>query len=549
MAYISSYNWSTNSNTLLEQYVNAYIDTQVYKFEPYDLKAKQLENKQTFFTTLNGRLNNLLSAMDRFGTYKNVTDAETGVSGMKFVKVNEIDDKFVTRKVTTSSSDFLTASAKGTAMLGNNSVKVLQLATTDNYIGKQVSIAQAGKLDDALEAKLDENGNGKIEFSIKVGDTEKAFSVEYSATDSTEDVMKRITQTVNQRKIENEDGENIGGLGEVINAAFVKDTSGTARLTFASNATGEDNQITFSGADDIAVGLFGIKDSTSSTTRDVYDDTDAESYGYQAASAASLNARINLNGVTVIRGSNTISDAIDGITLNLRKVNSDSDPATVLSTDIDTKAVENLISPLMDAFNGLANYVAANKSLHGGDASMVGLQYMLRNMASEDLSGYADKDYVYSDSETKPIRYLAELGFRMSNDNVLTLSDPSKLENVLRSADGPKLIADIINGFTAKVSESVESLVARNDEQGLIKSRLSSISQQIESNNRKIQQIDDSIMQAADAVRKEYTAYLSAFYTAQNQLSLLAIMPNVSDSLVAQQTQINQMSSAASTSK
>ena len=539
MAYVSSYQWSNNKDTLLEQYVNAYINTQTYKFEPYDFKAQQLDNKQAFFTTLNGKLNSLLSAMDKFGTYKSVTDATTGESNMKYVKVNEIDDKFVTRKVTSSSSDFLTASAKGTAMLGSNSVKVLQLATVDTYIGKQVDISKAGQLSDTLKDKLDANGQGKLEFTIKIGESERAFSIGYSATDSNEDVMKRITQAVNQRKIEDENGDNVGGLGDLLNAAFVKDTAGTARLTFTSKGTGEDNQIIFSGVDDIVSDFLGINNSNGS--RDVYDDTNTESFGYQVASASSLNSRINLNGVTVIRSSNTISDAIDGVTLNLRKVNSDTDSPTMLTTDIDTKAVENLINPLIDAFNGLANYIAVSKNAHGGDPAMVSMQYMLRNMASENLSGYADADYSYSDSETTPIKYLAELGFKMSNDNVLTLSDPSKLDKILRSSDGPKLIADVINGFAAKVSEAVDSLVARNSEQGLIKSRLSSISQQIETNNKKIQQIDDSIMKAADRVRKEYTTYLSAFYNAQNQMSLLSILPSASDSLVGQQAAMQNM--------
>jgi len=530
-----------NQNTLVGQYVHAYMQTQQYRFEPLDLKAAQLQNKRAFFTQLNGRLNTLLNAMDRFGTYKNVTTNIGGVeeTNRQFVKVSDIDSKFITRKVTTSTNDFVTATARGTALTGMNSVRVLQLATSDTYIGKQANITQVdtgqtdsdgnaimkGVLSDDLKAGL-ASGQNTIDFSIKVGNATHTYSIEYSENDTNEDIMKRIVSTVNQGR-----SVDSSGLGDMINAAFVKDTSGTARLTFTSKATGEENRIVFSGTNSNA-DVFGIVDTENA--RSAYSDTDASSFGYQRADASSLDARINLNGVTITRSSNSISDAIDGVTLTLRAAHTANDVPTTLTTDIDTKAVQDLISPLVDAFNGLANFVAVNKHAHGRDASMIGLQNALRNMVSTDLSGFADTSYIYADSETKPLRFLAELGFKMSNDNVLTLSDPSKLEAILKTLDGPKLIADIINGFSAKVSEYVDSLTARDSEQGLIKSRLSSINQQIEANNKKIEQTDQRILREADAIRKQYTAYLSAFYNAQNQASFMSLFQG-GDSLLQQQ--------------
>jgi len=517
-----------NQNTLVGQYVYAYMQTQQYRFDPLDLKAAQLENKQRFFTMLNGRLNTLLTAMDRFGTYKDVKIEGTEETKRQFVKVSDIDSKFVTRKVTASNTDFVTATARGTALTGMNSVRVQQLATADTYIGKQVGITE-----DALSQELQDklvNGQGTVSFSIKVGNATHSYNVEYSENDTNEDLMKRIVQTVNQgRSIDS------SGLGDMINAAFVKDTTGTARLTFTSKATGEENQIVFSGASEEA-SIFGIVDTeiAANGSRKSYNENAADNYGYQREFASSLDSIINLNGVKITRGSNSISDAIDGVTLTLRKAHTDSDIATNLTTEIDTKAVENLISPLIEAFNGLANFVAVNKKAHGSDPAMIGLQNALRNMVSEDLSGYADKEHIYIDSESAPIKYLAELGFRMSSDNVLTLSDPSKLENILKNPDGPKLIADIINGFSARVSEYVDSLTARDREQGLIKSRLSSINQQITTNNKKIEQVDMRILKEADAIRKQYTAYLSAFYNAQNQSSFLSLFQG-GDSLLQQQ--------------
>ena len=563
-----------NQNTLVGQYVYAYMQTQQYRFDPLDLKAAQLQNKQTFFTQLNGRLNTLLSAMDRFGSYKNVTttkDDGTEEINRQFVRLSTVDSSFVTRRVTASQSDFVTATARGSALTGTNSVRVLQLATSDTYIGRQVGIEQkdSGEVDEdgkpimkgSLSANLlnainPETEKGTVSFTVKVGNAEQIFNVEYTKEDSNEDLMKRIVQTVNSPR-------NDGGFGDMVNAAFVKDTTGTARLTFTSRATGEENRLQFSASNG-AANIFGIADSptvkededkavneaedivnadananTAAILRKIYNENDADSYGYQRADASSLNARINLNGVTVIRGANSITDAIDGVTLTLRKAHTESDIATNLTTEVDTKAVENLIQPLVDAFNGLANFVAVNRQAHGSDSAMIGLQNALRNMASDDLSSYADKNHVYTDPESKPLKYLAELGFRISTDNVLSLSDTARFESILKSPDGPKLISDIITGFSAKVSEHVDRLSGRDStDRGIINSRLSSIAQQITDNNKRIEQVDQRILKEAEAIRKQYTAYLSAFYNAQNQSAFLSLF-SAGDSLLQQQANMN----------
>jgi hypothetical protein len=100
-----------------------------------------------------------------------------------------------------------------------NNVRVLQLATTDTYIGKQIDISNEDSLGDDLKAGLDSNGQGTISFSIKVGNTTHSYNVDYSENDTNEDVMKRIVLAVNQGRI-----ADSSGLGDMINAAFVKDT-------------------------------------------------------------------------------------------------------------------------------------------------------------------------------------------------------------------------------------------------------------------------------------------------------------------------------------
>lgn len=523
---------SSTSNTLVDQYVEAYVATQQYRYTPLDNKSALLDSKQSFFTQLNSKLNSLLSAMDRFGMYKNVTTGEgdEATTERKFVAANDIDSKFVTRKISVSQNDFLSATANGKALVGLSSVKVQQLASADSYIGARVNVTKTevtdattgeksmvGSLSDDIANKIDSTtGKGNVKFEVNG----QAIDVEYTSSDTNEDIMKKIVNAVNK-----------SDASDKVNAAFIKDTSGTARLTFTAKQTGEENAINIKSLGDEATFL-GIGDGT----RTEYIDGQ-NGGGFVKANATDLNSKINVNGITVTRASNTIDDAIEGVTINLKKVHSNSDAPTNLDTQIDTDAVTKLIDPLIQAFNGISSFVVGNKNAHGNDASMVGLTSQLRSLVSTDLSPKATSEY--KNADTKPIKYLAELGFKIGSDGVLTLSDSEKFNNLLKTDDGAKLISDAIQGFSENVAQYIDGLTSRDNKTGLIQSRLSSITQQIESNNKKIEQVDKSIEKLAESTRKQYTSYLSAYYNAQNQAALLSTFSTTNtsayDSLVAQQ--------------
>ena len=521
----------STSNTIVDQYVNAFIMTQQYRYVPLDNKYDQLDAKQNFFTLLNSRLNNLLSAMDRFGTYKNVTTGEgdAAVTERKFVAAKDIDDKFVTRKVVLSQSEYLSASANGKALTGLTNVKVLQLASTDSYIGARVDISQTedsegnmvGSLSPELASKLDSEGKGKVEFEVNG----KAVSVEYTAEDTNEDVMKKIVNTLNKDS----------DINDKVNVAFIKDTTGTARLTFTAKKTGEDNAISIKSLSDEA-SLLGIGDGE----RTEYIDG-AAGGGFVQANAEELNSKIKVNGITISRNGNTIDDAIEGVTLNLKQAHAESAAPTVLDTQIDTDAVIRLIDPLMQAFNGISSFVAQNKDAHGKDPAMIGLTSSLRGIVTINISPFGNNnppDGYYKSEDTQPIKYLAELGFKIGADGVLSLSDTTKIAEMLKTEDGAKKISDAIQGFSENLAKYVDSLTSRDNQTGLIQSRLSSIAQQIDTNNKKIDQVDKSIEKLAEATRKQYTAYLSAYYNAQNQAALLSVFAysgGAYDDLVAQQ--------------
>lgn len=82
------------------------------------------------------------------------------------------------------------------------------------------------------------------------------------------------------------------------------------------------------------------------------------------------NAKLNVNGIDIERQSNTVTDAPQGITLNLTKKVTD---ATVTVTKDDTKAKEAIKSrvdaynSLVDTFNSLTKYTAVEPGEEASD--------------------------------------------------------------------------------------------------------------------------------------------------------------------------------------
>ena len=97
------------------------------------------------------------------------------------------------------------------------------------------------------------------------------------------------------------------GREDVASASLVRETSDTARLTLRSGGTGFDNRLTFT---DSADGLLGLLELDSAALADPEGAGGGQitAVGTDDQSSA-LNARFTLDGLTLYRSSNEVSDA------------------------------------------------------------------------------------------------------------------------------------------------------------------------------------------------------------------------------------------------
>ncbi len=304
-----------------------------------------------------------------------------------------------------SDSSVFSTSVTSNADNGNYAVEVSALA-------KSHSIAS-----NAATAFADVNdyiGIGTL--SIKFGTTSTG---PYSFTQD----PSKATQTIEVSAANN--NTTLSGMKDYINngdfgisAAIVNDGSGY-RLTLTSDNTGASNSMEIS--------VTGDADGNNT------DNLGLSQLAFNAAAQSSMtqtvqaqDAALTINGLDITRDTNTVTGAIDGVTLNLLK----ADVGNIVNVSV-SENIEDLstgIQEFVEGFNGLTNTLSTLTSydpetstagLLIGDSTVRGIGYQLRRIIGNSVSELSGN-----------IRSLADIGIKTTQDGTLDL-DMSKLNTAL----------------------------------------------------------------------------------------------------------------------
>ncbi len=366
----------------------------------------------------------------------------------------------------------LTASADSTASATNHSITVTQLA-------------QAQKLFSAAfaDTTITTLGTGSLTFNNGNGAT--PFVVTIDATNNT---LAGIVNAVNSAS---------GNFG--VSASIVNDGTGN-RLLFSPNSTGAANALTVSvvdTGDGNNIDNFGL--SRLSYTGVANNLTQTQ---------AAQNAIITVDGLAGIsKASNTISDVIQGVTLNLLKGGGIS---TTLNVAVDTTTITTNVTGVVTAYNKL---ISDMKDLHkkGGaleaDNTVLSIQSQLLSVFNTPaaISGNA-------------YNYLAQVGLSLKSDGTLAL-DSTAFQGALSSKlnDVTKLFTDSTQGFMQRFYSKTLQLLQPN---GVVDSQNQGLNSQISSLGVQIDQMQTRLTLTEARLRKQYAA-LDAMLGTMSQMSTL----------------------------
>ncbi|MCE1396739.1 flagellar filament capping protein FliD [Enterobacter cloacae] len=191
------------------------------------------------------------------------------------------------------------------------------------------------------------------------------------------------------------DGDtSLAGIASAINkangnvtASVIKAKDGDYRLMLSSKTTGMDGEMTISvTGDDKLQSAIGY-DSTAKT-------------GALTVNTAAQNAIVVVNDIKIERQSNTISDALPGMTFTVKAESKADEMLEVTrATDANQKAVTDWVTAynsLQSTINSLTKYVPVDAGAGGqsasngalvGDANVRGIQSQLRGLLTEVQAG------------------------------------------------------------------------------------------------------------------------------------------------------------------
>jgi flagellar hook-associated protein 2 len=323
---------------------------------------------------------------------------------------------------TSSNDSVVTASAEPGAPNGTHTVVVNNLATTSSEYSAPVASSSTPIATGTL--------------TIQVG-TNTAVPVTINSSNNT---LAGLAQTINNA--------NIGVAASVIN-----DASG-ARLAIVSNTSGTPGDLT-------------ITDST----------------GLPAFTKAvtGVNASVTVDGIPISSTTNSISSAIDGVTLNLASQAPGTPVTITISPDVNqqTTAINNFVSAYNTVIGDLNAQFAVNPQT--GQPGPLQADSTLALAQNQILSAIA-----FSTTGNGAVNSLADLGISLNDDGTLSVdsatlatalqSNPSAVQTFFAGTTAGSFGANLTNALAA-IADPVSGSVAQ-DSNGLAQTQ-TDLTQQI----------------------------------------------------------------------
>jgi flagellar hook-associated protein 2 len=372
------------------------------------------------------------------------------------------------------------------------------LATAGTFTGKTVSVSDTMTLTATVNSSATP-GTHSISVTQLAKFNAVRSNVNYAATTDTFTTGTLSIQTGSGTPVDitiDSSNNSLAGIRDAINqanagvtASIINDGT-TNRLVLTSKSLGTDGAITVTAADSTSGGthaLSGLASANLVTTQ------------------AADNAMLSVDGVGITRSSNTISDAVDGLTLNLLK-GSATTPATAnVSVVRDLGTVTSAVSAFVKAYNSvisqaksLTAYDAVNKkaSLLTGDNTVRDIQARLSGLRNNTVSGVGGG-----------VSRLSDLGIAVQVDGTLA-TDNAKLQKALNdpAVDVAALFGSTATGnagIATRLSGAIDGMI---NSQGIIKSRTDGINTSI----KNLQDRADAMNLRLAAIEKRYRAQFAA---------------------------------------
>ena len=459
----------------LDELVKKYIELESRPIKDLENARQDIEVRQGMMRDLNAMI---LSLKDKCATL-------TGDDVVRLLN---------TRQVTSSRPEIITGSADGTALNAVYSIFVERLAKADTVLSNRLGAS----------GKTIQDSPGDKVFTVTINGVSKVITVSVSSGETDEAVLSKMAQAINNAAAEDPK------LG--VSAAVVRETPDTVRLVLTSQKTGSQQVIRLSetgGANNL-LALTGTDSEIQSS----------DTAGGFLIARDQLDSKFNINGLTFIRQSNTVSDAITGVTLNLAAAQAATDAPVQVEVKRDVSTIVSTIQKWLDSYNKTLKYIQdktlidADLGIRGplaGDYLYVGLKANMRTILQAQVTGL--------DPTTGPVS-LAQIGITADNSGALSISDRSKLESII--SQDPNRVSEILGGANGSITK-LQALISPfvDNLTGIIPRQQQALDDRMERIKDRIRSLQERMDQRELVLRREFSSILQAMVMLNAQRSTL----------------------------
>ena len=362
--------------------IESKVQARLVRADRVDAKITANEAKITAYGDLQDLLQTVNSSLDGLRNRSTATGASSNLFGQRSAYISD--------------EDSFTATVDDDTELGTYSVVVQQLATkhkiaADAVGGKTDALGQAGS------------------FTLQAADG-SAVTITMEADDSLTDLRDAINNQTS---------------ASGVTASIVQVSDSSYQLILTAKSTGQDISLTDGG--DGVLSSLGLTDSSGAIKNEL---------------VAAQDAIIKVDGVTITRSSNTIDDAIDGVTLSL--YTADPDTAVSMEVSTDLSSIKTAITDFVDAYNAVRDFVTTQQAVSSDGTK------------SEDATLFADS---LLQQITKSVYEGLNTSITTDDGEVLSLSS---LGITFDSSNNLELDEDTLNTFLTDDIDQVKQLLGLN---------------------------------------------------------------------------------------
>lgn len=402
--------------------------------------------------------------------------------------------RFQTRTATSSDATVATVSASSSTIPGQSvALRVDRLATNDTLASNRFT-----SLTDKNAAFVD-----KKPLNFTVNGVNSQVSVDFTNVTTNEGALNAIASAVNAQST-------------IVSATFVRDSSTTGRLLFASKELGADNRLvldtrTSSSSLVSALGFNGLRQnspndpppppaSPGSPPPPERDSFTASRAGFGQASSANLSSQVQINGITVNSSSNVIENAVEGTTITIRKAQAATEAPLAVTTATDPAALANNVRSLIDTYNGALRSLSDNRGSR--EASISAMRFNLRQAATSQLltNGTA--------------QVLADVGIRFDENGILKVTDTDRFQTAVNT--NTQDVANLFSQFSSRIQNILNPSLS---DSGSIRTRSQQIQTELTTLRTRRNTQQASLDTQANSFRSQYQNLITAQSRAQSQFN------------------------------